>query len=117
MAFVDKMIADKGLELSADQTQKLRAKLLGDLDMQIEQAIIRALPDDKLAELSRLADDPQVSDQAIEDLFNGSGVDFQTVATRTMKDFQLSFLAKELDEATIVEMIANDGGAKAGGVA
>lgn len=93
-AFVNKMVTDKGLVLSDDERQKLRAKLLSELNVAIEQAMIRALPDEKLLELERLTENPEVTDAAIEAVFTGSGVDFQAVVGRTMNDFRQKFLSE-----------------------
>lgn len=94
VVFVDKLLADKGLELEADERQRLRAKLLSEIDEAIEQAIIRSLPDEKLAELSTLTEQPNVADEAIEAVFNGAGVDFQVVVMQTMTDFRERFLSE-----------------------
>lgn len=92
--FVDKLLADKGLELSADERQKLRAKMLSEVNEAIEQAIIRALPDEKLVELAALTERPDATDEAIEAVFESSGVDFQEVAMQTMTDYRQKFLSE-----------------------
>lgn len=97
MAFVDKMLTDKGLMLSADEKQKLRAVMFSGLEAMIEQAVIRALPDEKLMELDAIAEGTEMSDERIQAVFDESGVDFEPVVVKTMKDYKARFLA--MDEA------------------
>lgn len=84
--FVDKMMSDKGVN---DET--LKEQLKAKLDEQIEQAMIRALPDEKLVELEAMLD-RDASDDEIEKFFDESGVDFQVAVEDTMAAFRAAFL-------------------------
>lgn len=91
LAFVSKMMADKGLKLNQEQEQQLKARLFDKLNEQIEQSFVRALPDDKLVLLEKLLDD-NVPDEVIEKFFEESGLDMQAAAARAMEDFRQAFL-------------------------
>lgn len=84
--FVDKMMADKGVN-DAGLKEQLETKL----EEQIEQAMIRALPDEKLTELEGMLD-REASDEEIEAFFEGAGVDFQGAVEQTMAAFREAFL-------------------------
>lgn len=85
-AFVEKMMADKGVE---DAT--LRAELEAKLEEQIEQTMIRTLPDEKLGELEEMLG-REASDEEIENFFNEAGVDFQAAVEQAMLAFREAFL-------------------------
>lgn len=110
MAFVDKMLTDKGFVLSADEKQKLRAVVFSGLEASIEQAIIRALPDEKLLELDAITEGTEMSDEQIQAVFEGAGVDFEPVVVRTMNDYKARFLA--MDEAQTQEFVQQAVGAQ-----
>ena len=86
--FVSKMMADKGVEDAA-----LKEQLEAKLEEQIEQAMIRMLPDEKLVELEGMLD-REASDEEIEQFFDGSGVNFEQVAQQTMAAFRSAFSAR-----------------------
>lgn len=91
LSFISKMMADKGLKLSAMQEQQLKARLYDKLNEQIQQSFVRALPNDKLALLDKLLDD-DLPDEVIEKFFAESGVDMQAAVARAMEDFRQAFL-------------------------
>lgn len=93
-AFVNQMIADKGLTtLGQPEKTKLKAKILDELNSQLERAIIAALPDEKLAQLSDLLDaDTKVTDEQIEGIFRGHEEKYEIVVAQTMKAFRMEFL-------------------------
>lgn len=84
--FVSKMMADKGVNDAA-----LKEQLEVKLEEQIEQAMIRTLPDEKLTELEGMLD-RDVSDEEVEKFFDESGVDFAKVAGQAMAAFRTAFL-------------------------
>ena len=86
--FVSKMMADKGVEDAA-----LKEQLESKLEEQIEQAMIRMLPDEKLVELEGMLD-REASDEEIEQFFDGSGVNFEQVAQQTMAAFRSALLGR-----------------------
>lgn len=89
--FVDKMMADKGVSGAA-----LKDRLKTELDERVEQAMVRALPDEKLVELDGMLDS-DVSDDEIEKFFKESGVNFVEVVERTMAEFRKSFLSDSVE--------------------
>jgi len=91
--FVDKMMADKGVEDEA-----LREQLKVKLEEQIEQAMIRALSDEKLVELDVMLDNG-VSDEELEVFFDGAGVNYEQVVEQTMAAFRKAFLAEGAEAA------------------
>lgn len=92
-AFVNKMMADKGTDDVA-----LKEQLEMKLEEQIEQAMIRALPDEKLVELEGMLD-REASDDEIEAFFDGAGVNFEEVAQQTMAAFRAAFLGNGAEAA------------------
>lgn len=91
--FVDKMMTDKGVSDVA-----LKEQLEAKLEEQIEQAMIRMLPDEKLVELEGILD-RGAGDDEIEKVFDEAGVDFQAVAEQTMAAFRAAFLANGTEVA------------------
>lgn len=84
--FVSKMMADKGVNDPA-----LKEQLETKLEEQIEQAMIRMLPDEKLVKLEGMLDN-NASDEEIEGFFDESGVNFEEAAQQTMAAFRAAFL-------------------------
>lgn len=62
--------------------------------------MIAALPDDKLAELNDLLDQEDAS-EAINRVFDDSGVDFDAVAKQTLEAFRKEYLEKGDNDALI----------------
>lgn len=66
---------------------------------QIDNALINALPSDKVAELNEKLDDPNFSEQDTYDFINNSGIDTQRVILETMMQFKMLYVgADEADE-------------------
>ena len=94
---LDKFVADI---LEAKQltsiTDEVRAQVLSDLKKeltdQINLALIEALPDEKIDGLNTMLDDPNVSDEAIQEYIMASGVDIRGVTARTMLFFKGLYL-------------------------
>ncbi len=96
--FVDKMMADKGLDaMSAEEQAELKKNLRVKVEEQIEQAMLRALSDAQLLELEKLVDDG-VSDEELDRFFADSGVDFTKAAEQAMIEFRKAFLASAAGE-------------------
>lgn len=97
IAFADKLIADKGITgLTNDQKGRLRRNLVDEMSNRLEEAVIMSLPDDKIIELEKLLDG-EVTEEQIDALLDGSGVDFKAVYMRGLKNFRDSYLAGEID--------------------
>lgn len=108
LSFISKMMADKGLKLSAVQEQQLKARLYDKLNEQIQQSLVRALPNDKLVLLDKLLDDDLPS-EVIEKFFEESGVDMQAAVARAMEDFRQAFLKEGQDTNKVASEPQNSG--------
>lgn len=103
--FVHQMIVDKGLaEEDRKQNGKIQHELMEALDEAIEKAMIAALPDAELRELNALLDRDD-SDEEIDALFAGAGVNFEVIAGRTMVAFREAYLGKK--ESTMTDTVNN----------
>lgn len=97
IAFADKLIVDKGITgLTNDQRGRLRRNLVDEMSNRLEEAVIMSLPDDKIIELEKLLDG-EVTEEQVDTLLDGSGVDFKAVYMRGLKDFRDSYLAGEIE--------------------
>lgn len=99
MAFVDQMITDKDAGIEASARAKLRDELYREMSERIERGVLDALPDQALIDLDG-ALDSGMTDEEIEEFFEGSGVNFGEVAARTMKKFRDDYLSGALTPAT-----------------
>lgn len=91
--FVGDMVTRKTPEgLSNQERDKIIRALLRQLDEWVEHALIASLPDEKLAELNDLLDN-NGSDEAIDRVFDESGIDFDEVTKRVLEEFRNNYLA------------------------
>ncbi|MDO4729681.1 MAG: hypothetical protein Q4A96_00585 [Candidatus Saccharibacteria bacterium] len=97
--FIDSLIDEKGLSVEGDVREELRQDMADRLMTQIDNALINALPSDKVAELNEKLDDPNFSEQDTYDFINNSGIDTQRVILETMMQFKMLYVgADEADE-------------------
>lgn len=97
--FVNKMMADKGIQgMTPEEEAALKEQLGMKLEEQIEQAMIRGLSDEKLDELEGLLE-RDATDEELEKFFDASGVDFQAVTEQTMMAFRKAYLAENGERA------------------
>ena len=97
--FIDSLIDEKGLSVDGDVREELRKDMADRLMTQIDNALINALPSDKVAELNEKLDDPNFSEQDTYDFINNSGIDTQRVILETMMQFKMLYVgADEADE-------------------
>lgn len=97
--FVDKMMADKGLDaMSAEEQAMLRKSLREKVEEQVEQAMLGALTDAQLLELERLMD-AEASDEELDKFFDNSGADFDGAAEEALVEFRKAFLNSTVGEA------------------
>lgn len=100
-AFVEKMLTDKGVKLSPEAEADLKASLTEKLEEQIEQAVIRTLSDEQLADLDRKLE-AGMNDDELEEFFAVAGIDADTEIATAMSAFRDAFMAMpatELEEA------------------
>lgn len=68
------------------------------LDM-IDRALLEALPDEKVAEFSALADDSQVTNEQLQAFITSNGVNVEEVTTTTLVAFRDLYLGNEAEQA------------------
>jgi hypothetical protein len=91
---IDQIIAEKNYrnldsEVKAGLHKELKSRLLD----QIDQAIVAAMPDNKIDELNDLLDrNPTASELDVKEILNSSGVDAQAIAIQTMLRFRDLYL-------------------------
>lgn len=92
-AFIREIIEAKQLpglteEAKVGLLEEMRERLL---DM-INRALIEALPDDKVAELSKLMDGDGLTDEQLQDFIEKSGIDIEGVTAKAMLAFRGLYL-------------------------
>lgn len=92
--FVERMITDKGGEMTVEQRTQLAGSLREKLQEQIEQAMLRMLSDEQLVELEQMLD-AGVSDDDLERFFDEAGVDFSRAAAQAMTEFRKAYMEVE----------------------
>jgi len=98
--FIKEIIDTKQLpgitdEAKAGLLEEMRERLL---DM-INRALIDALPEDKVTELSTLLDNEDVGDDEVQALVASSGVDVQAITAKTMLAFRALYLETPQERA------------------
>lgn len=92
--FVDRLMADKGAgALGLDEQRALKTKLMRKLDRDIQEAMLDALPDERLEELDRRLDEG-MTDEELELFFeyNSPEVEMKLIITRTLERFREDYL-------------------------
>ena len=101
--FVNKMITEKTPQgLDDGDRDKISRVLIEQLNQRMEYALIAALPDDKLTELNNLLDN-NGKDDAIDGVFDNSGVDFDAVSQQTLEAFRQEYL-EHGDNAALIKL-------------
>ena len=87
--FIKEMISSKqwNSNLDDEAREQLEIDLRSKLMDQIDQAVVEALPEDKVDELGLMLDDG-VSDDEVRDFISNSGVDTQRITTEIMLRFR-----------------------------
>jgi uncharacterized protein (DUF1778 family) len=93
-SFVRNMLEDKNLPGLDDEEVKDQVvdDMKNDVLDQIDRAIIAALPDEKMDEFNALLDQPDVSDEQLQQFIVASGVDVQKVTTDVLIAFRGLYL-------------------------
>lgn len=90
--FINQLLDQKGLgSLDAEVREQLVSDLEKRLVDQINRALVEALPEDKLAEFTKLADSNS-SDEQLQTFLSQNGVDSQKVTTDAMLQFKQAYL-------------------------
>lgn len=91
--FVNEILEAKKLPQMSDEVKKqLIVDMRQGLLDQVNRALLAALPDDKTAEFDQLLDQPDISDEQVQQFIIDSGVDIQKVTARTMLQFRDQYL-------------------------
>jgi hypothetical protein len=94
--FIRDILAEKQL---SGVDESVREQLVVDMKQrmldQINRALIEALPDEKIDEFSAMLDDPEASDQIVQDFMMRSGVDVKRVTLQAMLTFRDLYLGNE----------------------
>ena len=88
--YVEKMIADKGVE----PTDELRAELREKLNDEITKAMVLSMPDYLVSKLNEEMENG-ADDEAVEKLIDESGIDVETITEQTMNKFREDYLNGE----------------------
>lgn len=88
--YVEKMIADKGVE----PTDELRAELRTKLSDEITKQMVLAMPDYLVSKLNEEME-KGADEDAINKLIDESGIDVETITEQTMNDFRDNYLNGE----------------------
>lgn len=106
--FIDSLIDEKGLSVEGEVRDELRQDMAERLMTQIDNALINALPSDKVAELNEKLDDPNFSEQDTYDFINNSGIDVQRIILETMMQFKLLYVGADEAEEIAREVRAEN---------
>lgn len=87
LAFVDRLITEKGLNLDPQAQKSARVALKAQLDNIIEEAMLAALPEEQLLTLEEKVE-AGASDAEIEEIFAAANIDYDKVAKETLEAFQ-----------------------------
>ncbi|MBQ1298516.1 hypothetical protein IIY24_01610 [Candidatus Saccharibacteria bacterium] len=94
--FIESILKDKGMiELDPEVKAELKEDMVKRLTDQINKAAIMQLSEEKTAELNRLIDDPNFTDEKMTEFMKNSGVNLTQVALETMLKFRGLYLGTE----------------------
>ena len=94
--FMEKLLEEKGVitpspEIRAEVIADMRKKLVAE----VNRAAILSLSEEKAAELTKLINQPDFSDQKMTDFMQNSGVDLEKIVKDTCSKFRDFYLGKE----------------------
>lgn len=93
--FIKQILAENGVtDLDEDVMENLVKEMREYLIDQINIAIISKLPDEKADELTAKLEDPNFTNEDLENYIKNSGVDLASVALNTMLRFRNLYLNK-----------------------
>lgn len=94
--FIDSILNEKGI---TDVDPEIRTELVEDMKKrlldQINKAAVMKLSEEKAAELAKLVDDPDFTDEKMAEFMQSSGVNLAEVALDTMLKFRGFYLGTE----------------------
>lgn len=95
--FAEQLLIDKGVtEQDEDIRREMRMDLVEQLNGAINDAIVAALPEDKLDEINAFAEySENVDKEKIAEIIRSAGLDLDEITKKTMEDFRNQYLGKE----------------------
>ncbi len=90
--FVSRLLRAKG---QSDEPS-MHAKLLEKLNDKIDNAILMALPGDRLDYLEQSIDDGTLTEDGVRSVLNSSGIDSEAVITGVLEEFRDDYLTGAL---------------------
>ena len=94
--FIESLLNDKGItDVDPEVREDLKADMKSRLEDQINRAAIAALSEEKAAELAKLVDDPDFTNEKMTKFMQDSGVNLTEVALDTMLKFRSFYLGTE----------------------
>ncbi len=103
--FIEGLMDEKGINPESDE---LRQDIFNDLKtrlmQEMDRSLISALPDDKLEEFSKIAEEKgQIEPEAVAKAIDEAGVDTDEVLGVTMAKFRDIYLGKESEDTGAAE--------------
>lgn len=93
--FIEQLLDSRGIDVEGEVRQQLKQDMMQRLLDQIDKAVINALPDDKVAELTEKLDDTSFTNEKMQQFVKESGVDAQQIALETMLQFKYLYLGND----------------------
>ena len=93
--FAEGLLMEKGLgEMEPEIKDELREDLVQRLTAQINQAVINALPEEKMRELNTLLESGEASGEKINQIVASAGIDTDTIVSEAMQTFRGVYLGE-----------------------
>lgn len=89
--FVEQLLREKGVEVTAER----KAELSDKLQQRIDLLTVQALPEADLKKLNESFDNGTATNESIQALVEGAGVDLEKVTEQALKEVRDEFLGKE----------------------
>ena len=94
--FIESLLNDKGItNIEPEIREELKADMKKRLEDEINRAAIEALPEEKAAELAKLVEQPDFTNEKMTEFIANSGVNLTEVALETMLRFRNFYLDAE----------------------
>lgn len=95
------LLIEKGFtDLEPEVEQDMVKELVARETEYVNRALLAALPDDKMLELEKLADDENVSEEQLTKLVASADIDAEAITSKALEEFRDLYLgtAKETEE-------------------
>lgn len=93
--YIDRLLDEK--QMLGHEREAEKQRLFNELNDLVLRAVMRALPDDKLAELNHVLDEDEMSEEQIDKVVNDSGVDMAEVTRTVLTKFENEYLGGKQD--------------------